>query len=138
MSAAHNCSITVFRKDPLQVPISFVGVDLTGVAMSFAVKISADAPGGKILDLTTANAGITLFDVSTDGDGIATSIILLSMTKAAHVAALAAYLPVEPGVTVILYFDIQWTPPDSLVAPLSAVETTILTGNYFVLGSAND
>ncbi|CAN5367457.1 hypothetical protein BH10PSE14_BH10PSE14_04260 [soil metagenome] len=132
-------SITAYRKDPLQQPIVFTGVDLTGVDISFAVKLGPDVAGDPIIHLTTAvDGGITLFDVSTDGDGIATSVILLSMAKAAHVAALDAYQPVEPGLTVILYFDMQWTPPAELVAPLTPVETTILTGNYFVVGSAND
>jgi len=134
-------SITVFRKDPVQIAIAFTGVDLTDVmaSLSLAVKIGPDVGGEPILTFTGAeDGGITLFDMSVDDDGIATSVILLSMTKADHVAALADYQPVEPGQTVILYFDIQWTPPAALVAPMTAVETTILTGNYIVLGSAND
>lgn len=141
MTAARNVSISVFRKDPLQRLIEFTGVDLTDVmaSLSFVVKLAPDVDGDPIIRLTGAGGGgITLFDVATDGDGIPTSIIELSMTKADHVAALADYKPNEPGLTVILYFDLQWTPPAALVAPLTPVETTIITGNYFVLGSAND
>ncbi|MEG3144208.1 hypothetical protein U1839_06035 [Sphingomonas sp. RT2P30] len=116
--------------------IAFFGADLTGVALSFAVKLARDVPSSALMTLTNGS-GIAVIDVATDADGTPYSTLQLQMTKTAFMAAFAAYPAAVPGGAALFAYDLQWTPPTGLVAPATPLEETILTGNLFIQGSVN-
>lgn len=138
MSQPIRQDIDVFRKDPLQIVIIIFGVDLTGnTSLLFAAKLWPDIGGAPLLSIASGAGppGIAVVDVGTDTDGTPYSTIVISDTKA-HMAALPP--PPEPGAAVKLSYDIQWTPPTSITAPVPSVETTLAYGKLNILGSVND
>lgn len=138
MNVAQGEDIRAFRADDFQELITFFGDDLTGVPLSFAVRVNRDDPGAPIMTLTTAGGGgITIIDTGTEDDGTPYAVIQLLKAKTAFEALFAAYPAPRPGQDTLFAYDLQWTPPSDLVAPATPVEETILTGDFYIKGSVN-
>lgn len=130
-------AISAFRKDPFQYVLGVIGFDLTGVDMKFCVRDRPDMPGDPRLLLATTGTpgadGCRFVSVEVDEDGVPTSLIEIVASKA-QMATLPQAL--MPGDTVKLAYDFQWTlAPDG--SGLSALEETILFGDFNVMGSVN-
>lgn len=128
-------TLTAFRNDPLNLVLA-VDYDLTGVPLSFAVRLVAGAGGAPVL-LLTSGAGITIEGVVDNGDGTSSCLIVLSKDKAAWQAAVAPYISPEPGTPAKLAWDLQWTPPAELVGDFADVESTLAIGDLIILESCN-
>lgn len=136
MATNRRYNIQAYRNDPAAIILTMSGVDLTGVTMAFAVKLKPDVAGDPLIARSTASgAGITLLDVAVDADGIPTSTVQILISKSQMAALPAA---AEPGASLVLAYDLQWTPPSAITAPATSIETTFMSGNFVVLGSVND
>lgn len=128
--------LRAFRKDPFYALMVVRGMDLTGHALAFAVRMMPDQPGNALIQLVTTStkgtAGIRLVRVDWD-DGVPTSVVEIIALKST-----VSGLPAAPeiGADLVLYYDLQWLPLDD-ASGLAAVETTVLYGPFIVKGSAN-
>lgn len=139
MAAFRRLDLRVFRKDPLQLTLTVVGIDLTGATqLDFAVRLYPDAPGAKLINCaltTTPGAqGCRLVSVTTDGGGVPTSVIEILDTKATMAALPAAG---EAGDDTVLHHDFQWLRAAD-GSGLTMIEETKLFGQFIVMGSVND
>jgi hypothetical protein len=138
MMTAQRLDLSVFRNDPLSLPMAVIGFDLSDSAPTLAVKLLPDAPGIPLLLLAPTSIpgadGIRIVSVVRDEDDVPTTL----MEGIASEATLATLPPAAlPGADLTLSYDLQWTPPSD-GSDFTSVEETILFGDFIIKGSVND
>lgn len=139
MTVAAKQALRGFRNDPFYESFIFSGIDLTGASFAFAVRSYPDQAGAALISFsgttTPGGEGVRLVEVDEDEDGIPESLIEVVATKA-HMQALPA--AAEAGDPVVLYYELQVTPPADGETPwYDQIEQTWLYGDFILNGSAN-
>jgi hypothetical protein len=92
--------LTFFTAADLKAIVSVIGLDLTGVTGTCDLAL---VPGGPVI----ASPTVTMLSVSTDDDGVPTSMVQIRLPKST-VQSLAASLPTgEPGGDVRIFYEFR-------------------------------
>lgn len=130
--------LSAYRRDPLQIVLHVVGVDLTGVAVRYGVSIFPDAdPASRLLTLgPTAEPGadgVRLVEV-VRVRGLPVSVIEIIASKARMAALPPSSIPDRP-MPLSHELEVDRLP---IADRLTPVETTLFTGTLTIMGSIND
>lgn len=125
---AQKVGIAGILGDDIKHVLSVVGLDLTGVAMTFEISAGPEQP-------PMVAPAVTLLDVVTGDDGVPTSIIQIFRAAADVRAAVNGIggLPGNEAVTLFHQLKFARLPGDLGAAAV----TTIFFGDYVMKGEVN-
>jgi len=139
MQLAQRLDLTAFRRDPLHVIVRVVGVNLSGVPVTYGVGLYPDAdPAFRLLSLGASVGvgadGIRLVRIDQTPGGQPVTIYEIIASK-----GLLANFPIagEIGDDITFSHELQ---VGALPMPFgfAAVETTLFFGTLTIKGSVND
>lgn len=122
MIQAGNLPVEARRWTPWIYSIDFTGIDFTGATMQAQVRVTKDASGAPLIDLTAASAGSEGISFSV-ASGTTTVVLQIDETTMEG-------LPGAPAVgdDVVLAWDLQITPSGGTKAVYLEGPFTILAG----------